>query len=118
MKLNRQKCALIPLFVVIALAISSFDYDDSLKPDAISDAAWSDSIVAALQTSHVFQVDGEIFIVDSIPCASSAAKVGFWSRYKGSTYVDCSTCKPQSGKPDPKSEGFCTVIRKYNEYKQ
>ena len=118
MKLNKLRYALIPIFVIIALAISSFGNADSLKPNAISDAAWSDSIVAALQGSHIFQVDGEIFVVDSIPCASSATKVGFWSRFKGSTYVDCSTCKPCSGKPDPKSEGFCTVIRKYNEYKQ
>ena len=118
MKLNKLRYALIPVFVIIALAISSFGSADSLKPDAISDAAWTDSIVAALQGAHIFQVDGEIFVVDSIPCTSSATNLGFWDRFKGYTYVDCSTCKTCTGRPDPKSGAFCTVIRKYNEYKQ
>lgn len=117
MKLNKLRYAVIPIFVIIALAISSFGNADSIKPNAISDISWSDSIVAALQASHIIQVDGEIIIVDSIPCSSSMNNVGFWGRFKGYTYVDCSTCKPCTGKPDPESKGFCTVIRKYNAYK-
>lgn len=108
---------MIPIFVIVALAISSFDYVDSLKPNDFSDASWSDSIAVALQTSHILQVEGEIIIVDSIPCSSSIDNVGVFGRFRGCSYVDCSTCKTRSGKPDLRLKGSCTIIRKYNEYK-
>lgn len=117
MKLNKRRYALIPLFVIIALAISSFNNADSIKPDAASDESWSDSIAAALKDSNILLIDGEIIVVDTIPCSSSKGKVGLLGRLKGYTCIDCSTCKPCSGKPDPDSEGFCTVIRKYDASK-
>ncbi len=118
MKLNRSIYALIPIFGLIAIAISSFNYADSVKTNDVSDASWTDSIVVALQSSHILQVDGEILIVDSVPCASSVNNAGVFSRFKGSTYIDCTTCKTRSGKADLRSKGYCTIIRKYNEHKQ
>ncbi len=112
MKINKLRSTSILLLAIIGLMISSFNHVDSLKPQDIPEADWADSIAAALVGSHIMKINDETFIVDSIPCASAGTNFGIFARLKEHSYVDCSTCRPRHGKPDPASQGHCTVVRK------
>ncbi|MCM1111009.1 MAG: hypothetical protein NC336_07375 [Clostridium sp.] len=110
------KTILIPTIALTGILFCSFSYVDSLKPRDIAEDEWIDSIAAALESGHIMQIDGEIFIVDSIPCATSATRrKGLFGRLVNWSYTDCSTCTSQPGKPDTlTSKGYCTTIRRYN----
>ena len=105
------KFALIAFIGLSGLVISSYNSVDSLKPANITESDWADSIAAALQSSHLMQIDGNIFIVDTIPCAS-AANHSLFDRQLEYVYVDCSTCKSTPGKARKGSFGHCTNVRR------
>ncbi len=117
MKTNWLKLAFIPLLGITGLIISAFSNSvDSLKPANVTEKDWADSIAAALQSDHIVQINGEYFIVDMIPCSSSADH-GFFDRKSEYVYVDCATCKKTPCKPRPDSYGQCTNVRKYEGLK-
>lgn len=112
MKTGILKYAFITAIGLTGLLISSYSNVDSLRPASITERDWADSIAAALRSSHIVQIDGEIFIVDTIPCASSADH-SFFDRQRQYVYVDCSTCKAAPGKARKGSLGHCTNVRRY-----
>lgn len=63
--------------------------------------------------SGVHEINGELYVIDSIPCFSAAQiKKSFFRRIRDEHYVDCSTCKTMPGRPrGPLSK--CISIRKY-----
>ena len=105
------KFALIAFIGLSGLLISSYSNVDSLKPANISESDWADSIAVALRSGHIMQIDGNIFIVDTIPCAS-AADHSIFDRHREYVYVDCSTCKSTPGKARKGSFGHCTNVRR------
>lgn len=112
MKTGIFKYAAITVIGLTGLLISSYSDVDSLKPANITERDWADSIAAALRSSHIIQIEGEMFIVDTIPCASSADH-SLFDRIRQYVYVDCATCKSAPGKARKGSLGHCTNVRRY-----
>lgn len=110
---------LVAAIVAAGFVLTGFERYDSLKPKTMPEADWADSIAVAVKTKRFFMVDSNIYIAYKIPCYSEAKiKTGIFGRMIQSSYIDCVTCKPAKGKPNPKSAGECTVIRVYEPTKK
>lgn len=61
----------------------------------------------------LYSIDGQLYVYDSIPCASAAQHRKFlWFFKIAETYIDCRTCEPASGRAiGPK--GACMRVYRY-----
>lgn len=61
----------------------------------------------------LYTIDGQLYVTDSIPCASAAQDRKFlWFFKIAETYIDCSTCETASGRAlEPK--GMCLRVSRY-----
>lgn len=92
-----------------ALAIAQIE-----KPQEDTDTNLMENIDAL---SGVHEINDTVYIIDHVPCWSSAqerrSQILFWKRIYTDSYVDCASCKKMPGRGYGK-EGQCTNIRKLN----
>lgn len=103
--------------VVAALTIVSSG-NESKKDNKIRvlqpDTSWILAGENAEIIRKLYTIDGQLYVTDSIPCASAAQHRKFlWFFKIAETYIDCSTCEPASGRAsEPK--GICLRISRYS----
>lgn len=58
--------------------------------------------------ADVENIDGKWYVIDQIPCSSSATETRV-----DKSYVNCTTCRKEYGKATENLEGTCTSIRDF-----
>lgn len=102
--------------IVAALTVVSrtngSDNDDTVKvlqPDSV----WILAGENAENIRKFYTINGQLYVTDSIPCASAAQTHKFlWFFKIAETYIDCSTCEPASGRPLG-AQGVCIQVSRY-----
>lgn len=101
--------------IVAALTVMSRNNNNDNKVKVLEpDSVWSVAGENAEIIRRLYTIDGQLYVTDSIPCASAAQQRKFlWFFKIAETYIDCSTCEPASGRAlEPK--GMCLQISRYS----
>ena len=110
----------IIMSTVISICMMSMSFVIDEKKDSVHKKYQIDldSLADALSPgSGITEIDGEIYLVDTIPCCSSGKiRKSIFSRMMHSTYVECSSCKQVAGVPDFNSGGRCISVRKVERH--
>lgn len=100
--------------IVAALTVMSRNNNNDNKVKVLQpDSVWSVAGENAEIIKRLYSINGQLYVTDSIPCASAAQHRKFMGLFKiAETYIDCSTCETASGRAlEPK--GVCLRISRY-----